>query len=91
MAKFEVTYADGTVKVEEQSDCHTLEQFINCRFGTGGLPDKIVHLDEVIEEKPAEEKPAEEKPAEEKPAEEKPAEEKPAEEKPAEEKPKKHK
>lgn len=34
MAIFNVTYADGSNKVEEQSDCSTVEQFINCRFGS---------------------------------------------------------
>lgn len=34
MAIFNVTYADGSTKVEEQSDCSTVEQFINCRFGS---------------------------------------------------------
>ena len=34
MAKFIVTYADGVTKTEEQSDCATVEQFVNCRFGS---------------------------------------------------------
>jgi hypothetical protein len=64
MASFEVTYADGTVKVEEQSDCHTAEQFINCRFGSADTSKISVELvkpakvkEPVIEEKPATKKP----------------------------------
>lgn len=34
MATFSVTYADGTTKTEVQSDCETVEQFLNCRFGS---------------------------------------------------------
>lgn len=34
MAKFELTYADGSKEVVEQSDCTTVEQFINVKFGT---------------------------------------------------------
>lgn len=34
MAKFKITYTDGKVEEVEQSDCHTVEQMINCRFGS---------------------------------------------------------
>lgn len=35
MARFQVKYlATELVQVHEQSDCNTVEQFINCRFGT---------------------------------------------------------
>lgn len=34
MAHFNVEYADGVKKVEEQSDCHTVEQLMSCRFGS---------------------------------------------------------
>lgn len=48
MAKFQVKYpATGLVQVHEQSDCHTVEQFINCRFGscdTSGV--EVTLLDE---------------------------------------------
>lgn len=37
MAQFNVEYADGSKKVEEQSDCATVEQFINCRFGSADI------------------------------------------------------
>ena len=46
MAKFQVEWDDGKVEVVEQSDCHTLEQYLNCRFGAGKeIPAKVVHLD----------------------------------------------
>lgn len=44
MAKFLVTYADGSQKTEEQSDCSTVEQFINCRFGSADISDVKVEL-----------------------------------------------
>lgn len=34
MAKFKITYTSGKVEEVEQSDCHTVEQMINCRFGS---------------------------------------------------------
>ena len=34
--KFEITWANGSVEEVEQSDCKTVEQFINCRFGSTG-------------------------------------------------------
>lgn len=53
MAKFQVEWDDGKVEVVEQSDCNTLEQYLNCRFGAGKeIPAKVVQLDG-IEEKPA--------------------------------------
>ena len=53
MAKFQVEWDDGKVEVVEQSDCRTLEQYLNCRFGAGKeIPAKVVQLDG-IEEKPA--------------------------------------
>jgi len=45
MAKFLVTYADGSQKTEEQSDCSTVEQFINCRFGTADTSGVKVELE----------------------------------------------
>lgn len=44
MAKFKVTYADGSSKVEEQSDCSTVKQFINCRFGSADTSKVEVEL-----------------------------------------------
>lgn len=58
MAKFQVEWDDGKVEVVEQSDCHTLEQYLNCRFGAGKeIPAKVVQLDS-IEEQPAPKKTA---------------------------------
>ena len=58
MAKFQVEWDDGKVEVVEQSDCHTLEQYLNCRFGAGKeIPAKVVQLDGV-EEQPAPKKTA---------------------------------
>jgi|SRR3954469_16288541 len=34
MSKFRVTYPSGSVEIAEQSDCHTLEQFVNTKFGS---------------------------------------------------------
>lgn len=45
MAQFNVEYSDGSKKVEEQSDCSTVDQFINCRFGgadTSGIKVTLV-------------------------------------------------
>ena len=53
MAKFQIEWDDGKIEVVEQSDCNTLEQYLNCRFGAGKeIPAKVVQLDG-IEEKPA--------------------------------------
>lgn len=35
MAWFKITWDTGLVTECEQSDCKTVEQFINCRFGAG--------------------------------------------------------
>ena len=54
MAKFQVEWDDGKVEVVEQSDCSTLEQYLNCRFGAGKeVPAKVVQLDGIEAEKPA--------------------------------------
>lgn len=39
--KFKVIYSDGTVRYEEASDCVTVDQFVNTRFGTSSGLDKI--------------------------------------------------
>jgi hypothetical protein len=55
MAKFQVEWDDGKVEVVEQSDCSTLEQYLNCRFGAGKeIPAKVVQLDgiESVKEEP---------------------------------------
>lgn len=40
MTTFNVTYSDGTEKVEVASDCDTVEQFLNSRFGTSSGRDQ---------------------------------------------------
>lgn len=35
MARFKITWESGAETEYEQSDCHTVEQFVNCRFGAG--------------------------------------------------------
>ena len=51
MAKFQVEWDDGKVEVVEQSDCATLEQYLNCRFGAGKeIPAKVVQLDGIAEQ-----------------------------------------
>lgn len=54
MALFQVEWDDGRVEVVEQSDCHTVQQYVNCRFGAGKeIPAKVVQLDAPkAEEKP---------------------------------------
>lgn len=42
--KFHVEYANGKLEVVEQSDCETVEQFINCKFGRGVVPEAKVTL-----------------------------------------------
>ena len=55
MAKFKVIYSSGIVQECEQSDCFTVEQFINCRFGTCDTSSAKVEL---VGEEPVEAKPA---------------------------------
>jgi len=43
--KFKVEYPNGKSEVVEQSDCETVEQFINTKFGRGAKPEaKITTL-----------------------------------------------
>lgn len=52
MGKFSVEWDNGKTEVVEQSDCHTLEQFLGCRFGRGvEVPAKVVQLDAVVDSK----------------------------------------
>ena len=57
MAQFKVTYSDGTEKVETASDCATVEQFLNSRFGSSSGRDKV-KVELIGEEKSAEKKAA---------------------------------
>lgn len=53
MARFKVTWPTNLVSEYEQSDCHTVEQFVNCRFGAGvELDAKIEILGEKTEAAP---------------------------------------
>lgn len=53
MAQFNITYPDGTQKLEEQSDCRTVEQFRNCRFGSCDSSQVKIEL---VDKKPADAK-----------------------------------
>jgi len=44
MARFKITWDSGVETEYEQSDCHTVEQFINCRFGAGAKPTAKVEI-----------------------------------------------
>lgn len=35
MATFETKWKSGKTEIVEQSDCATVEQYVNCRFGRG--------------------------------------------------------
>jgi len=53
MARFKITWASGLETEYEQSDCHTAEQFINCRFGAGvKLTAKVEIVGEKVEVAP---------------------------------------
>ena len=52
MATFNVIYSDGTERTEVASDCHTIEQFINSRFGTSVDLDKVKVSMKDVETKP---------------------------------------
>ena len=41
MAKFHIVFASGKTETVEQSECSTVEQFINVRFGRGIDPSKF--------------------------------------------------
>ena len=48
MARFKITWASGLETEYEQSDCSTVEQFVNCRFGAGA---KLTAKVEIVGEK----------------------------------------
>lgn len=53
MARFKITWASGLETEYEQSDCHTAEQFVNCRFGAGAeLTAKVEIVGEKVEVAP---------------------------------------
>lgn len=49
MAKFKITWASGVEEVVEQSDCDTLEQFLNTRFGAGHTVDSLAEVQVKVE------------------------------------------
>lgn len=51
--KFKITWPDGQAEVVEQSDCSTVDQYINCRFGSQGAGEATVELDAPPVEPPA--------------------------------------
>ncbi len=53
MARFKIIWASGLETEYEQSDCHTVEQFVNCRFGAGAkLTAKVEIVGEKVEVAP---------------------------------------
>lgn len=53
MARFKITWDSGVETEYEQSDCHTVEQFVNCRFGAGAkLTAKVELVGERVEVAP---------------------------------------
>lgn len=53
MARFKITWASGLETEYEQSDCHTVEQLVNCRFGAGvELTAKVEIVGEKVEVAP---------------------------------------
>ena len=44
MAKFKIEWSKDRVEEVEQSDCKTVEQFINCRFGSCDISGVKVEL-----------------------------------------------
>lgn len=59
MAKFSVKWPDGREEVIEQSDCKTVEQFVNCRFGSANTGAKVSLADDTKAEAPKKSKKAE--------------------------------
>lgn len=52
--KFKVEFPNGRTEVVEQSDCDTVEQYVNTRFGRNVQTEaKVTLADEAVEEKPA--------------------------------------
>ena len=59
MAIFVIEWPGGREEVVEQSDCKTVEQFVNCRFGSAKTKAKVRLADEVKAEAPKKSKKAE--------------------------------
>lgn len=45
MAKFKITYKSGAVEEFEQSDCSTIEQLINVKFGSADYKSNGVEVE----------------------------------------------
>ena len=58
MAQFEITYPNGVREIVNQSDCSTVKQFINTRFGTNRQGGAKVKLMSDTESTPKPAKPA---------------------------------
>jgi hypothetical protein len=43
--KFQIEWPDGKKEIVEQSDCKTVEQFVNCRFGSSKTKAKVTLVD----------------------------------------------
>lgn len=62
MAKFAIKYSDGSIEVVNQSDCHTVEAFINTKFGSANFKASVGFYEEpAAVEAPAAEEPVVEK------------------------------
>lgn len=55
--KVKVTYPSGLIEIFEQSDCHTLAEVTNCKFGSADYASNGVTIEEYVEDTPIESKP----------------------------------
>lgn len=55
MAKFKIQWSKDKSEIVEQSDCSTVDQFMNTRFGRGVKPEgvKVTKVEPKVEPKPA--------------------------------------
>ena len=51
MAKFKIEWSKDKVEVVEQSDCQTVEQYVNTRFGTAKHTAKVTLVKPKVGEK----------------------------------------
>jgi len=49
MAKFKITYKSGVVEEFEQSDCSTIEQLVNVKFGSADYKSNGVEVELINE------------------------------------------
>ena len=50
MAKFQITWPDESIEVEDCCDCHDLENYMIRRFGGNETPANVKLLEEVAEQ-----------------------------------------